>query len=87
MPLQPHDVGRRIQYTDRKGVVHFGTLRDVLSGAKMADVKLDTLHATRERYYVPIDTVRLLPEGHPENEQRGGISGQAEVDEQGIQAD
>lgn len=55
------DIGKRVIYTDRNGKGHFGYLREITGpeSARFCNVKIDG--HTRERFYVPIDMVKLVP--------------------------
>lgn len=55
------DVGKRVIYIDRGCNEHKGTIRSG-GAANMVDVKLDSHHATREHFYVPQDTLVLIPD-------------------------
>jgi hypothetical protein len=52
-------VGRRAIYTDRAGKEWLGTLTDVLDVAGMVNIDRD--NSSRLRYYVPCDTIKLVP--------------------------
>lgn len=56
------DIGKRVIYIDRACKEHKGTIRGGTATAKMVDVKLDNHHATREHFYVPQDTVVIIPD-------------------------
>lgn len=52
-------IDRRVEYTDRSGAKHLGTIKGVIEQAKQVDVRLDK-HQGLRMYYVPFDTVRLV---------------------------
>lgn len=52
------NIGRRVQYTGRNGNVKYGVVRGY--AANMVDIKID--NSTRPVFYVPRDTVVLVPD-------------------------
>lgn len=56
-------IGKRVVYTKRNGNELFGTIKGVSeAGGRVLMVDLDLDNSNREHYYVPPDTVRLIPD-------------------------